>query len=270
MAACAQRPARRGAAPLQGRWLSTAVDIPLYSERLASPGAEAGPTPDTRTMCVVHGVLGTGRNLATFTRNLLRQAEEATGRPWQAVLLDQRCHGRSASVHSRPPNTLLTSAQDISSLFRNALAYADRPDVLIGHSLGGKVCLELTRYIADAGRAPPAQTWVLDALPFLADPTQTSSGVADTFRTMERVASVPQPLPSREALYAELDKMGFSKAIQLWLGSNLRQQTRSGGPGLYWVFDLAGAREMLVDYCKKGKRACRRMRILVALGGCVT
>lgn len=245
------------------RWFTTAIDIPLYSERLASPGAESGPTPETRTICVVHGVLGTGRNLATFTRHLLSRAEEATGRPWQAVLLDQRCHGRSATIHSLPPHTIATSAQDISRLFRHSLPYATRPDVLIGHSLGGKVCLELTRYIAESGRVPPAQTWVLDALPFLADGAQRTSGMLDTFRTMDKIASISLPLPSRDALYSNLREMGFSKAMQLWLGSNLKQQTVHGVPGLYWVFNLAGAHDMLVDYCKKGE--CGWIRTLFVM-----
>lgn len=128
----------------------------IYSERIASAKAASGPTPDTGTICVVHGLLGVGRNLATLTRTLVAVAERQTGRPWQAVLLDQRCHGKSGQLGLPPPHTLAASAEDILRLFRDGLEYADAPDVLVGHSLGGKVCLELTARMARLGN-PPSQ-----------------------------------------------------------------------------------------------------------------
>lgn len=137
----------------------SSAPVNIYSERIASPGAADGPTPDTRTMCVVHGVLGTGRNLATLTRKLVTAGEAISGHPWQAVLVDQRCHGKSGALGLPPPHTLASSARDILRLFdEGGVGYATRMDVLIGHSLGGKVSLEITRQLVDAGR-PPLQVF---------------------------------------------------------------------------------------------------------------
>lgn len=244
----------RGVRELARRWLPALEATPataglhteaaqIYSERLASPGAGSGPTADTGTICVVHGLLGVGRNLATLTRTLLARAEQQSGRPWQAVLLDQRCHGRSGHLGLPPPHTLAASAEDILRLFRSGLEYADAPDVLIGHSLGGKVCLELTAQMSRLGK-PPSQTWVLDSWPFQA--RDSFGELRDTERVLDAVAAIPQPLPSREALYQRLGEQGFSEGLQQWLGSNLRQH----GKGQYvWQFDLEGARSMLEDYC---------------------
>ncbi|RMZ52303.1 hypothetical protein APUTEX25_001919 [Auxenochlorella protothecoides] len=226
----------RGVRELARRWLPALEATPataglhteaaqIYSERLASPGAGSGPTADTGTICVVHGLLGVGRNLATLTRTLLARAEQQSGRPWQAVLLDQRCHGRSGHLGLPPPHILAASAEDILRLFSSGLEYADAPDVLIGHSLGGK-------------------TWVLDSWPFRA--RESFGELRDTERVLDAVAAIPQPLPSREALYQRLGEQGFSEGLQQWLGSNLRQR----GKGQYvWQFDLEGARSMLEDYC---------------------
>lgn len=94
----------------------------------------------------------------------------------------------------------------------------------------------------------PFQTWVLDSWPFRA--RESFGELRDTERVLDAIAALPQPLPSREALYQRLGEQGFSEGLQQWLGSNLRQR----GKGQYvWQFDLEGARSMLEDYCTQGE-----------------
>ena len=79
-------------------------------------------------------------------------------RSWRVVLVDQRCHGLSSQVDPpfRPPHTLGASATDVAQLFRARFGRA--PDMVIGHSLGGKVALEYLRQRA-CGLDLPRQVW---------------------------------------------------------------------------------------------------------------
>jgi len=64
---------------------------------------------------------------------------------WQLLLVDLRCHGESARLPTRPggPHSLETSAGDILRLLGRLKLF---PEVLIGHSFGGKVgrCSDLS------------------------------------------------------------------------------------------------------------------------------
>lgn len=64
---------------------------------------------------------------------------------WQLLLVDLRCHGESARLPMRPggPHSLETSAGDILRLLGRLKLF---PEVLIGHSFGGKVsrCSDLS------------------------------------------------------------------------------------------------------------------------------
>ncbi len=58
------------------------------------------PRPE-RTLFILHGLLGSGRNWRSWARRLLDGAAAAApaeggGGPWRALLVDLRCHGSSA------------------------------------------------------------------------------------------------------------------------------------------------------------------------------
>jgi pimeloyl-ACP methyl ester carboxylesterase len=120
------------------------------------------------------------------------------------------------------------------------------PEMLIGHSFGGKVVLEMTQAWSGGAakkRVPrPVQVWVLDALP-----GEVRSGdmggadrPADLISTLQ---AVPLPLPSRHALVAHLEAAGFSRTVAAWAATNLGPAP-GGGPGLSWTFDLPGIAQM--------------------------
>lgn len=76
--------------------------------------------------------------------------------PFRALLLDLRNHGRSARAPGlHGPHTLAAAAQDVVRLWQHELGGA-APDLLIGHSMGGKTALEVVRQLAHP-RAPTGQ-----------------------------------------------------------------------------------------------------------------
>jgi pimeloyl-ACP methyl ester carboxylesterase len=64
-------------------------------------------------------------------------------RPWRFLRVDQRCHGSSLGLKNLPqPSSVAASAADVGRFLDMKLG--GRPlEALIGHSLGGKVVLDL-------------------------------------------------------------------------------------------------------------------------------
>ena len=78
-------------------------------------------------------------------------------RPWKMVMVDQRNHGASSEVKGfHPPHSIQASAGDLLQLVRTKLS-GRTPDLLVGHSLGGKTVLELLRQLQDSGQPVPKQ-----------------------------------------------------------------------------------------------------------------
>lgn len=143
------------------------------------------------TAVLVHGILGSRRNLASFAHTLVEAFPS-----WQVLLVDLRCHGESAASSGggtppEGPHSVATAARDVLGLLRAERLF---PHMLIGHSFGGKVVLSMAQQFAEAcnpnsglssssstsslssmdGVAPqttttslprPVQVWVLDTLP---------------------------------------------------------------------------------------------------------
>ncbi|MQM00118.1 hypothetical protein Taro_032852 [Colocasia esculenta] len=109
----------------------------LAYEEIVAPSE--GPPP-AATALVLHGLLGSGRNWRTFARNLASElAESSSG--WRMILVDLRNHGRSAGIEGLdPPHDMVTAARDLANLVKSQNWMW--PDVVIGHSMGGKVALE--------------------------------------------------------------------------------------------------------------------------------
>ncbi|PSC76793.1 alpha beta hydrolase domain-containing 11 [Micractinium conductrix] len=239
---------------------SQAAQQQLHFEAVEAPppAAAAGAAADRPplTAVVLHGLLGTGRNLRSVMADLCRQAAAGSGVPWRALLVDLRCHGRSARLNLHPPHNLAAAAGDVVALLQRQAAEAGAPPaVLVGHSMGGKTALEVVRQLGQAGAPvlPPKQVWVLDARPTAVHVPDAAT--AEVQHVLETVAALPLPFPSRQALYAQLAERGFSPALQQWLGGNLTQESA----GRYvWAFNVAGAQALFADYCKQDYAALLR------------
>lgn len=73
---------------------------------------------------------------------------------WQILLLDLRCHGESAWHHGRPtgPHSVDSAAGDVLRLLGRLKLF---PEVLIGHSFGGKVVMSMADQFGRRGSRLP-------------------------------------------------------------------------------------------------------------------
>lgn len=186
---------------------------------LASSTVGSGP----RIAWFLHGILGSGRNWRTFVRQLAADAPDFT-----FVLPDLRNHGDTGPLPG--PATLEQCAGDLRAL--------PTPEVVVGHSFGGKVALQWSR----AGGAA-RDVWVLDAVPVAVDGGEDDSDVANVLRVLR---TVPTPAADRRDVRAALEGAGLSRMLVEWLLTSLKQDTGRGG--WVWAWDLDGIGSMMASY----------------------
>ena len=229
------------------------VPVPPTPTTLAAQTQRFGEAGrPTRDLAVLHGLFGSGRNwraVGAALGNALVQHDPDYA--WRITLVDQRCHGASTrAYHAEPPHTLQSSALDLDALFGSLMGGA--PDVLIGHSLGGKVALaylatELKReaiYRSPNGKNPPKCTFVLDSAPW-----RLSNDFHGTKSTMDVLRDLPEVIPSRRWLHDTLGPQGLSADIINWLGTNLAPLPGQSAPEpLFWQWDFQGCESMFQSY----------------------
>ena len=178
---------------------------------LATTTLGGGP----RRAVIAHGILGRGRNWRTIVRRLAAELPE-----WHFVSVDLRNHGDSQGFIG--PHDLAACAADLAEL---------DPELIVGHSFGGKVALAALR---DLG---VPEVWVLDTLP---GPTGASS---ELDALLEALRQVPVPLRRREELREHLS---LSEGLVTWMMTNLR----STSEGLVWRIDPDRVEEMMRSYAE--------------------
>lgn len=161
-------------------------------------------------------------------------------------MLDMRNHGKSTERELNPPHSMENAANDLADLVK-AEGWS-WPEVVIGHSMGGKVALQFAQSCSrgDYGGSAllPKQLWVLDSVPGEVNFENQNDEVRDVLATLE---SLPSEIPSRKWLVSHLMGLGYSKALSDWIGTNLKKD----GDHETWIFDLQNAKEMFDSYCEK-------------------
>lgn len=200
----------------------------LASEEVRPRG---GPTP-RRWVWFLHGVFGRGRNWRSVARRLVESGPDLGAR-----LVDLRLHGDSTDAS--PPHTLKACADDLREL-AGAPEVAP-PDVLVGHSFGGKVVLQAV----GAGEGPfpgrrdgPGSAWTVDVSPSSREPG------GDAARMLEVLREEAGPFADRERAVEALRARGFPRSVGRWMATNLQP----GEGGLRWGLDLDGLEALLEDF----------------------
>ena len=200
----------------------------LHYESIVCEGSDAAQR--THSCWVMHGVLGSGRNLRTLGKRIA-----STFPHFEVKLLDHRGHGKSPSMSA--PHDTSTCAADVAALA--AHLSVPPPDVLVGHSLGGKVALaSVARALARDVR-PPAQVFVLDALPHSVLSSTRFSQEMSVAQVIDCLRRATVPAPTKETVLAELAGMGMQESMVQWMSTNLKRvPLPGGGSGLDWLFDM--------------------------------
>lgn len=174
----------------------------------------------------LHGALGSGSNLRSLASKLTKLRPE-----YRICLVDLRHHGDSQGAP--PPNTLAACAGDLAAL----LAELRRePEVILGHSFGGKTALMFAQSFPGRAR----QIWVLDSNPGSQEPTAAN----EVIRVIQAVRRTTTPAADRAHVVAELMGQGLSSGTANWLATNLQRQPE----GFVWRFNLDAIYELMLDY----------------------
>jgi esterase len=173
-----------------------------------------------RTTVLLHGFLGSGRNLMGLAR--LWAARDPSRR---FLLPDLTGHGSSPLL---PPGaTLETLSDDLLA----SLGGEDELE-LCGHSLGGRVALS-------AYAKSPSLVRGLVLLDIAPGPIPRR--ISESARVLEALLAAPATAPDRETMRAALARFGLSAGIVEWMLTNLR----SGGEGYVWRIDARALHEAL-------------------------
>lgn len=174
-----------------------------------------------RCILMLHGFLGSGRNLASLARRL----SDADPR-LSIILPDLTGHGSS------PP---LPDGADLDALARDVVAFADAlpelgnaPLEIVGHSLGGRTALAArARFGGRVGRLI-----LLDIAP-----GPVVEGRSELRPVVEALLAAPATAPDRGALADALRRTGLGTSYVEWLMTNAVRDPETGAFG--WRFDRA-------------------------------
>jgi len=173
---------------------------------------------------MLHGIYGRGRNLRRFAQKLV-DAHPA----WEVELVDLREHGDSTD--RPPPHTVEAAARDV-------LEPGSVPDLLLGHSFGGKVSLLTLREARD----PPDQVWVVDASPSARKP----GGLP--WEMLGYLRRHPGPFRSRHEGVEVLEAEGVPRKVARWMATNLERRAEDT---LAWEISVDAMEALLRSYFRE-------------------
>lgn len=227
----------------------------IITKKITHNGTEttSSPSYEGSTIVLLHGILGSGQNLRSFAR---RVANEHPGS--KCVLVDLRAHGESPSYYgdgTGPPATVDKCADDVKRLLSSMKL---SPEVLWGHSFGGKVVLSMLEKRDDkARRADDATTencrsaWIIDSQPGLVD--TKGWGNNENPNSVERIIDVLStlvpPFESKDDLMLQINEKGVDRMIQTWMTTNVARDAATGK--FHWKFQMDVVKELFTDYCSK-------------------
>jgi esterase len=162
---------------------------------------QIGAGPDT--VLLLHGFLGSGKNLTTLAKRLSAQ------HPTLSIIVpDLTGHGASPGLPDHA--SLADLAGDVLDLCQDRSG----PYWVIGHSLGGRVALRLSE------RAPKlARVALLDI-----SPSPMLLAQSETHLITRLLSRAPGAAPTREVFRVYFREAGLSEALNNWLLMNLTQR----------------------------------------------
>src|SRR6056297_548716 len=184
------------------------MPVELRYDRFSSPDAKGGPK-----LVVLHGLFGSRRNWRGAAKALAASGEKR-GQGLTLFTVDLRHHGESPN---RGPFSLEALAQDVCA-FIEGPAIGGGPVTLLGHSLGGKVALQVLRQCPEV-----IERLVLaDITPFRLS-EEMCGGLRRVVAALQELQSSPAALESRGAAEDLLGRRLESPELVRFLMHNLRR-----------------------------------------------
>jgi pimeloyl-ACP methyl ester carboxylesterase len=175
-------------------------------------------------MIMLHGIYGRGRNWQAIAKAVV------AARPDYACwLVDLPHHGESgAGAHGDSIRGFAEDLQDWCD------AEGLVPDVVLGHSFGGKVALALAERLQNQ----PLQVWVIDSTP------ETKSPGGSAWDMLRLIRGMPQTFATREEAAEAIMAGGYSRGVATWMSSNLVRR----GEQFEWQLDFSVMEPLLHDF----------------------
>jgi pimeloyl-ACP methyl ester carboxylesterase len=173
---------------------------------------------------MLHGIYGRGRNWQAIAKAIV------VARPDYACwLVDLPHHGESGpGAHG---DSVRGFAQDLQDW---CAAEAVVPDVLLGHSFGGKVALAFAERLPDQ----PLAIWVIDSTP------ETKSPGGSAWDMLRLIRGLPPTFATREEAADAIVAGGYSRGVAVWMSTNLVRQ----GGHFEWRLDFSVMEPLLHDF----------------------
>jgi dienelactone hydrolase len=237
------------------------------------------PTTEKKKKVIVflHGLLGNSKNLHTPAKRLTRYLGPDYAALLLDVRGHGHSSSSTSTLTFDKPHSFRNCVMDIfQTLHPLGLVGMNSPKVIIGHSLGGRIALEYSHTLRLVGASStstvahtkekedsiravdkddddddiiftlgqqfhiPKQTWILDSVPGIADPS--------VHGVLRAISSIPLPVPSKKWLVDTLISEPYDLELHLsrWIMTNLHDE--KDGMGLRWVFDLDIANELIMNF----------------------
>jgi len=173
---------------------------------------------------MLHGIYGRGRNWQAIAKAIV------AARPgYECWLVDLPHHGDSGpGAHG---DSIRGFAEDLQDWCDTE---GIRPDVLLGHSFGGKVALAF----AERRRDQPLQVWVIDSTP------ETRSPGGSAWNMLRLIRGLPQTFATREEAADAIMAAGYSRGVAAWMSTNLTRR----GEQFEWQLDFSVMEPLLQDF----------------------
>lgn len=176
---------------------------------------------------MLHGFLGSGRNLQSLARRWSEREERL-----RLILPDLTGHGMSPAPKNPP--SIEQVARDVLALADTVKA--DEPLTIVGHSFGGRTAL-MARML-DPSRI--GHIVLLDITP-----NALRGDVGGLDRVLDHVMGAPAQVKSREEMRTLFLGHGITPALTDWVLLNLMQD----GDELRWRFDREKLKALHTEAC---------------------
>jgi pimeloyl-ACP methyl ester carboxylesterase len=211
----------------------------------------SGPSGQSvnKSVAFMHGILGNKRNWRTPALSFQRANPD-----YKCIAIDLRGHGNSNAVQWQD-NSVQNCAEDLAKFFTDddiSINHSSAPNILCGHSFGGKVALKFLEGQLLSGSQIPEHTWILDSIPgpyrlHYSTSSDHRSDIQSVFHVFDLLEHLPSVFESREHMIDLMVSTEVPKPVAQWLAMSIVKLPDQEGYG--WGFRVPMMKELFLNFC---------------------